>query len=289
MLQRNNEFLPFRLTLSIYFSEVDILPRIDSSSKPSILSDNQNLSVRFEAFTAVTMKNVVFWDVALCRSCVNRRFGGMYRIHLQGRKIRERWTSVSRWLQRHIPEDDILQNLITWTVVWAYTTFLKKTCFQNTSLCMERAAEGRTNAIIWFCMCSSGHRPSLAGFLFWSTTEWDRQFSYMIYFITLTVVRLCLFRNCRCELHAAPPTSAIWRLQISLSLVIARPRGNLNCPQPSEKWETTEFVESYTNVGNKTQLYASLLLAAIRYRPQWNMAHCLNSDVSARHETRTHF
>jgi hypothetical protein len=25
------------------------------------------------------MKNIVFWDVALCRSCVNRRFGGMYR------------------------------------------------------------------------------------------------------------------------------------------------------------------------------------------------------------------
>jgi hypothetical protein len=24
--------------------------------------------LRFEAFTAVTMKNVVFWDVALCRS-----------------------------------------------------------------------------------------------------------------------------------------------------------------------------------------------------------------------------
>jgi hypothetical protein len=33
--------------------------------------------VRFEVFTAVTMKNVVFWDVApLCRSWVNRRFGG---------------------------------------------------------------------------------------------------------------------------------------------------------------------------------------------------------------------
>jgi hypothetical protein len=29
--------------------------------------------VRFEVFTAVTMKNAVFWDVALCRSCVNRR------------------------------------------------------------------------------------------------------------------------------------------------------------------------------------------------------------------------
>jgi hypothetical protein len=66
------------------------------------------------AFTAVTMKNVVFWGVALCRCCVNRRFGGTYRLHLQGRKICERGTSVSWWLQtatstqRHIPVDDIL-------------------------------------------------------------------------------------------------------------------------------------------------------------------------------------
>jgi hypothetical protein len=45
------------------------------------------------------MKNVVFWDVARCRSCVNRCFGGTYRLHLPGRKIRERGTSVSRWLQ----------------------------------------------------------------------------------------------------------------------------------------------------------------------------------------------
>jgi hypothetical protein len=35
------------------------------------------------------MKNAVFWDVAPCTSCVNWRFGGMYRLHLQGRKIRE--------------------------------------------------------------------------------------------------------------------------------------------------------------------------------------------------------
>jgi hypothetical protein len=32
-------------------------------------------------------------------SNTNRRFGGIYRLHLQGRKIRERGTSVSRWLQ----------------------------------------------------------------------------------------------------------------------------------------------------------------------------------------------
>jgi hypothetical protein len=31
--------------------------------------------VRFEVFTAVTMKNGVFWDVTLCASCKNRRFG----------------------------------------------------------------------------------------------------------------------------------------------------------------------------------------------------------------------
>jgi hypothetical protein len=34
------------------------------------------------------LKNADFWDVAPCRSCVNRRFGGTCRLHLQGRKIR---------------------------------------------------------------------------------------------------------------------------------------------------------------------------------------------------------
>jgi hypothetical protein len=56
-------------------------------------------SVRTEVFTAATMKNSAFWDVEPCRSCVNGRFGETYRLHLQGTKIRERGTSVSRWLQ----------------------------------------------------------------------------------------------------------------------------------------------------------------------------------------------
>jgi hypothetical protein len=60
-------------------------------------------------------KNAVFWDVAPCKSCVNRLFGGTYRLHLQGRIIGERGTSVNRWLQtksirRHIPEDGILHS-----------------------------------------------------------------------------------------------------------------------------------------------------------------------------------
>jgi hypothetical protein len=49
------------------------------------------------------LENAIFWDVASCRSCVNRRFGGTYRLHLQGRKICERGTSVSRWLQTESP------------------------------------------------------------------------------------------------------------------------------------------------------------------------------------------
>jgi hypothetical protein len=32
--------------------------------------------LRFEVFTAVTMKNAVLWDVTQCGSCMNRRFGG---------------------------------------------------------------------------------------------------------------------------------------------------------------------------------------------------------------------
>jgi hypothetical protein len=32
--------------------------------------------VKFEVFTAVTMKNGVFWDVTPCGSCKNRHFGG---------------------------------------------------------------------------------------------------------------------------------------------------------------------------------------------------------------------
>jgi hypothetical protein len=45
---------------------------------------------RSEVFTAVTMKNAVFWDVGPCRSCANLE------------------PCVHTNLQRHIPEDGIL-------------------------------------------------------------------------------------------------------------------------------------------------------------------------------------
>jgi hypothetical protein len=44
--------------------------------------------VRFEVFTAVTMKNGVFWVVTPCGSCKNRRFGGTWPLLHQGDKNR---------------------------------------------------------------------------------------------------------------------------------------------------------------------------------------------------------
>jgi hypothetical protein len=42
----------------------------------------------------VVMNSSTFWDIAPCSSCVNRRFGGTYGLHLQGRKSAEQQTSV---------------------------------------------------------------------------------------------------------------------------------------------------------------------------------------------------
>jgi hypothetical protein len=38
--------------------------------------EESSIYVLFEVFTAVTMKNGVFWVVTPCGSCKNRRFGG---------------------------------------------------------------------------------------------------------------------------------------------------------------------------------------------------------------------
>jgi hypothetical protein len=69
------------------------------------------------------MKNAIFWDVTLCDSCKNRRFGGTCRLHHQGDKnlragilvtmvmeaIRSSETPVlTRAMRRHISEDCIL-------------------------------------------------------------------------------------------------------------------------------------------------------------------------------------
>jgi hypothetical protein len=41
----------------------------------------------FEVLTAVIMKSTIFWDIKPCSPLsVNRKFGGTYHLHLQGRK-----------------------------------------------------------------------------------------------------------------------------------------------------------------------------------------------------------
>jgi hypothetical protein len=52
-----------------------------------------------EVLTAVVMKSTIFWDITPSSPLrANRRFGGTYRLHLQGRRIsRARNQRDSRW------------------------------------------------------------------------------------------------------------------------------------------------------------------------------------------------
>jgi hypothetical protein len=76
-----------------------------------LMLQHGSLNVTNFHFEKWERKDAVFWDVAPFRSCVNRRFGGTYRFHLQGRKIRERGTSVSRWLQSADGGDTFFRNV----------------------------------------------------------------------------------------------------------------------------------------------------------------------------------
>jgi hypothetical protein len=50
------------------------------------------------------MKSIFFWDMTPCSALSGtRRFGGTYRLHLQG-------CTTQRTTRRHIPEEDTLQN-----------------------------------------------------------------------------------------------------------------------------------------------------------------------------------
>jgi hypothetical protein len=69
--------------------------------------------------TVRVTKSITFWDMMPCSPLsVNRRFGGTYRLHLQGRRNKfskkpAACLLAQRTTRRHIPDDDIL---ITTTV-----------------------------------------------------------------------------------------------------------------------------------------------------------------------------
>jgi hypothetical protein len=76
---------------TVYFPRTDFLAKVWVTYWETLLEPTWQPSK--------AVKNSVFWDVAPCTSCANRRFGGTYRLHHQGRKICERGTTVSRCLQ----------------------------------------------------------------------------------------------------------------------------------------------------------------------------------------------
>jgi hypothetical protein len=64
-----------------------------SRKEPVIIARFQTkfLHVGIEVFIAVVMNSIIFWGMIQCSPLsFNRRFGGTYRLHLQGRRNRFR-------------------------------------------------------------------------------------------------------------------------------------------------------------------------------------------------------
>jgi hypothetical protein len=84
------------------------------------------LYVRFEVYTAVTMKNAVFWDVAaVCSHLLNAGSSLADFSPLKMEAIRSSETSVhTRSTRRHIPEDGILSLRISSLQVLHYVLLI---------------------------------------------------------------------------------------------------------------------------------------------------------------------
>jgi hypothetical protein len=88
-------------------------------------------NVRLRVFTAVTMKNGVFWDVTPCGSCKNRRFGGTSASVIRVTRIGELGTALAVTsntkyffaavltiaTRSNIPEDSLLLSFGTLSIV----------------------------------------------------------------------------------------------------------------------------------------------------------------------------
>jgi hypothetical protein len=75
MLHKTVEYLATMKRREIFWFPMCLL-KMCRTRCLSLLFSTWKEYVRFEVFRPVTMKNVVFWDMAPCRSYVNRCFGG---------------------------------------------------------------------------------------------------------------------------------------------------------------------------------------------------------------------
>jgi hypothetical protein len=77
---------------------------VESRGRPTSKCKNNSCPVESEVLAVVVMKSSVFWDMTPCSPLkVNRCFGGICRLNLQGRKIsRSRNQRESRWLFQKI-------------------------------------------------------------------------------------------------------------------------------------------------------------------------------------------
>jgi hypothetical protein len=67
---------------------------------------------------ALTLQITIFWDITPCSPLkVNRRFGGTYRIHLQGRISRATYQHESRWQARIILHNHLCENRSSYMVL----------------------------------------------------------------------------------------------------------------------------------------------------------------------------
>jgi hypothetical protein len=100
--------------------------------------------IRWGSMDWINLKSTVFWDITPCSPLrVNRRFGGTYRLHLQGRKNKfrkksreSRCTLVSCWTYFFNPEDggDMFLRNVGWHSTDYTTLSIKSLRFITTAV-----------------------------------------------------------------------------------------------------------------------------------------------------------
>jgi hypothetical protein len=91
------------------------------------------INLGFEVLTAVVMKSSIFWDIKPCSPLkFNRRFGGTYRLHLQGQKISRARNQRESRLQNGThrgrggaAEQSVQGKMVLWTVCKEETLRMK--------------------------------------------------------------------------------------------------------------------------------------------------------------------